>query len=262
MPDLTDPPVPDDDAVHRWFGLSYANYLVLPRTLLQSMPAEWQRRFVGCLEELDAAFAGEDRADSYEVVAGTEHYVNELDDATLARVGITREGHPHAYLGGDGIPDFGPAGIYRDAAGTELPDIHRVVVPYPAGDPTPHYNRGRARVDPDLEAVARVRAERPSTVADPVLAVEMSDNDAGAATIGDYLVALLGEVWASGEGFSGKRPFGNSGWEHDLYLPLVRAGLVRGEIVDGYLEDYDRLAARALITRAIRALRSTPKEDG
>lgn len=43
------------DAIHTWFGLTYSNYLVLPRTMLQSMPTEWQRRFVACLEELDAA---------------------------------------------------------------------------------------------------------------------------------------------------------------------------------------------------------------
>lgn len=41
-------------AAHDWFGLSYANYLVLNRTLLQEMNAEWQGRFVRCLEEFFA----------------------------------------------------------------------------------------------------------------------------------------------------------------------------------------------------------------
>jgi hypothetical protein len=45
----------DSEPVHLWFSLSYANYLVLPRSVLQSMSEEWQRRFVACLEELDAA---------------------------------------------------------------------------------------------------------------------------------------------------------------------------------------------------------------
>lgn len=45
----------DDEPIHLWFSLSYANYLVLPRSVLQSMPHEWQQRFVACLEELDAA---------------------------------------------------------------------------------------------------------------------------------------------------------------------------------------------------------------
>ena len=40
-------------SVHHWFELSYAHYLVIPRSVLQAMPDEWQDRFVGCLEELD-----------------------------------------------------------------------------------------------------------------------------------------------------------------------------------------------------------------
>jgi len=41
--------------IHGWFGLTYANYLVLPRTVLQSMPIEWQKKFVKLLEEADDA---------------------------------------------------------------------------------------------------------------------------------------------------------------------------------------------------------------
>lgn len=40
------------DAVHKWFGLSYAPYLTLPRSVLQSMPGEWQKRMVALLREL------------------------------------------------------------------------------------------------------------------------------------------------------------------------------------------------------------------
>lgn len=41
--------------IHSWFELSYAQYLTVPRSVLQSMPLEWQHRFVRCLEELDEA---------------------------------------------------------------------------------------------------------------------------------------------------------------------------------------------------------------
>lgn len=41
------------EPVHDWFELSYAQYLTIPRSVLQSMPVEWQRRFVKCLEELE-----------------------------------------------------------------------------------------------------------------------------------------------------------------------------------------------------------------
>lgn len=43
--------------VHTWFSLSYASYLVVNRSLLQSMPDEWQYRFTAVMEELDAHFA-------------------------------------------------------------------------------------------------------------------------------------------------------------------------------------------------------------
>ena len=49
------PQILDGEAIHGWFGLTYACYLVLPRTALQSMPPEWQRRFVACLEEIEAS---------------------------------------------------------------------------------------------------------------------------------------------------------------------------------------------------------------
>lgn len=42
-----------DEPIHEWFELSYAQYLTVPRSVLQSMPKEWQDRFVKCLVELD-----------------------------------------------------------------------------------------------------------------------------------------------------------------------------------------------------------------
>lgn len=57
------------DDIHTWFSLSYANYLVLPRALLQSMPDEWQERFVACLDELEAAARDVPQAYGYRVMA-------------------------------------------------------------------------------------------------------------------------------------------------------------------------------------------------
>jgi len=42
-------------SIHRWFELSYASYLTVPRSVLQSMPDAWQRRLTRCLEEMDRA---------------------------------------------------------------------------------------------------------------------------------------------------------------------------------------------------------------
>ena len=44
-----------DDAIHAWFELSYAQYLTIPRSVLQSMPPDWQRQFTALLDELDEA---------------------------------------------------------------------------------------------------------------------------------------------------------------------------------------------------------------
>lgn len=90
-----------------------------------------------------------------------------------------------------------------------------------------------------------------------VLAVPMEPdtNDAEANTIQEYLVTLLRVLWTDGEGFSGKRPLGNSGWRWDLYSALVRAGALPGKLdEDGSVEDCDLQEARQLILLAIQAL--------
>jgi hypothetical protein len=57
-----------------------------------------------------------------------------------------------------------------------------------------------------------------------ILNVKMAENDAEAGTVKEYLKKLLEALWDEGEGFSGKRPFGNSGWEYELYGALEDAG--------------------------------------
>jgi len=39
--------------VHEWFELTYAQYLTIPRSVLQSMDEAWQEKFVALLDELD-----------------------------------------------------------------------------------------------------------------------------------------------------------------------------------------------------------------
>jgi hypothetical protein len=101
--------------------------------------------------------------------------------------------------------------------------------------------------------VARRAMARHAT-ADGVLTVPMQPNRADAATIRDYLIALLAKVWSEGEGFNSKRPFGNSSWHTEIYEALVRAGLIEGRFEDGYLEDYDDVTAQRLVGDAIEAL--------
>lgn len=41
------------EPIHTWFELSYAQYLTIPRSILQSMPLEWQQVFAALLYQLD-----------------------------------------------------------------------------------------------------------------------------------------------------------------------------------------------------------------
>ena len=83
---------------------------------------------------------------------------------------------------------------------------------------------------------------------DDVLTFPMVDNDADAVNVADYLKALLWQVWQHGEGFSGKRPFGNSCWEYELYKPLIVGGFVKGKLdEDDYIDSVDEKAANKII---------------
>jgi hypothetical protein len=46
-------PIYQECPVHIWFGLSYANYLTVPRSILEAMPHSWKEKFVTLLKELD-----------------------------------------------------------------------------------------------------------------------------------------------------------------------------------------------------------------
>ncbi len=64
---------PDPVDVHTFFGLSYANYLVLARSVLQSMPMDWQHRFTAVMRELDEATWDLDSPASYSLQARDEN---------------------------------------------------------------------------------------------------------------------------------------------------------------------------------------------
>lgn len=57
----------DPEPIHGWFELTYSNYLVLNRSVLQSMPVEWQERFVQCLREVREAASDLKHPDRYRV---------------------------------------------------------------------------------------------------------------------------------------------------------------------------------------------------
>ena len=74
-------------------------------------------------------------------------------------------------------------------------------------------------------------------------------------SIGHYLQNLLLELLKDPEAFSGKRPFGNSSWEYDLYVPLIKAGLIAGVLdEDDCIEEVDTLAGDKLLQELIKEI--------
>ncbi|MCI3153202.1 hypothetical protein ELQ39_15825 [Streptomyces sp. GB4-14] len=145
---------PTNGPIHTWFGLSYTNYQVLHRTLMQSMPLDWQQRMVACLEELAAAYEHIEQPEVFDVQAATEHIVNEMTDAELKQAGITDDWYGEEIPTGLSPDDLAEwkadherdAPTYYDRDGNEVDPHSRVLLP--ASDPVPHYNRGRTYIEP------------------------------------------------------------------------------------------------------------------
>lgn len=84
-----------------------------------------------------------------------------------------------------------------------------------------------------------------------VLACPMRENPSGAKNLREFFVFLAAAVWEQGDSFSGKRPWGYSSWDYDVYEALIRAGLVAGSFdEDGFVKDFDQSKADALIFAA------------
>jgi len=132
-----------DGPIHGWFGLTYSNYLVLHRGMMQSMPVKWQKRAVALFDELDQTFADLKRAPSFIVTAARESEYNDLSGAELAQLGVKCSDEDDEYEG-EGT-------VYWDRDGDEHEPWERVLVPLPGGDPVPHYNRGRTWIEPTPE---------------------------------------------------------------------------------------------------------------
>jgi hypothetical protein len=46
----------DAEPIQAWFELSYAQFLTVPRLVMESMPVEWQRKMALLLYEMDETF--------------------------------------------------------------------------------------------------------------------------------------------------------------------------------------------------------------
>ncbi len=67
-------------------------------------------------------------------------------------------------------------------------------------------------------------------------------------TIREYFKRLLTQLWMDGECFDGKRPFGNSGWQYDVYAALIKHGIIKGKLdSDGYIDELNEYKAQQFI---------------
>lgn len=89
-----------------------------------------------------------------------------------------------------------------------------------------------------------------------LLALTFSSGDLNkSVSIREFMQELLLTLWDEQEGFSGKRPFGNSGWTGDMEACLIKAGVVTGELDDdGCIYLFDNKEFDKTIVRIIRAL--------
>jgi hypothetical protein len=104
------------------------DFLVVPRSLAQSMPLRWQQVFVGLLADLHDAY-GDLTWPEYNVIPSRWERLADLDEEQLAAVGL------HAELGPEGELEF------FDATENPAPADKRVLAP--VDDPLPPAKAGR-----------------------------------------------------------------------------------------------------------------------
>lgn len=95
------------------------------------------------------------------------------------------------------------------------------------------------------------------TPATDLLDLEFDSRELGErVTIAEYFIRLAQTVWQEGESFSGKRPWGNSSWQYEVYTAMIQSEFISGNLDrDGYVEACDTRQADGLIYAALDRLR-------
>lgn len=74
-------------------------------------------------------------------------------------------------------------------------------------------------------------------------------------TIKDFFKELLKTLFKEQEMFDSKRPFGNSDWDSDLIVCLIKNNIIYGKLdEDGFIEDYDWKECYKIIEILIKSL--------
>lgn len=136
-PDASTPAstTPVHDYLERSAPGASENYLVVPRSLAQSMPLRWQQVFVGLLADLHDAY-GDLSWPEYRVAPSRWERLVDLDEEQLAGAGY--------------VADLGPDGEleYRDAQDRAVDEPATLQVLAPVTDPLPAPAEGRVEPRP------------------------------------------------------------------------------------------------------------------
>jgi hypothetical protein len=126
------------------------NYLVVPRSLAQSMPLRWQQVFTELLADLHDAYR-ELEWPEYRVVPSRREPLTDLDEQQLAAAGYVAD------LDADGQL------IFRDAAERPVAEPHALRVLAPVRDPIPPCSAGRVEPRPadDRAGAAEIDGPHP-----------------------------------------------------------------------------------------------------
>lgn len=90
---------------------------------------------------------------------------------------------------------------------------------------------------------------------DQVLDLELPPNQINAATIREYLKALLVTLWTEGASFDARRPWGYLIWKAPIEEALIGANLVDGKLDDlGCVNQVNDHEVNDLIQSAIEVL--------
>lgn len=86
-----------------------------------------------------------------------------------------------------------------------------------------------------------------------ILDLKFESGDLGKeVTIREFFHQLIRTLWIEGEGFSGKRPFGNSGWDIDLITCLITHKVIPGTLDDdGYIKEYNSIETDKFILNVV-----------
>lgn len=83
--------------------------------------------------------------------------------------------------------------------------------------------------------------------------LKIISDDVGELTLKEYLKLIFSNLWAEGEEFNSKRPFGNSDWQWKVYEAMIREKVIEGTIDDyGDIQDFNEAEAGKIIIDYIR----------